>query len=74
MSEPKIVKASITAMPTTILDPMPKVIATFDTGEEEELFEYYPDEISFTESEFIGLTKAEACKLKFKKDQDYLRS
>lgn len=74
MSEPKIISAEITAMPKQMFDPMPKVIATFDDGRVEELFEYYPDEISFTPQEFRGLTEAEAKHLKFKKDKEYLQS
>ena len=55
MSEPKIISAEITAMPKDFFDfTMPKVIATFDDGSVEELFSYYPDEISFTPQEFKG--------------------
>jgi len=74
MSEPKIITAKITAMPKSWLDPMPKVIATFDDGSVEEVFQYYPDEISFTEREFHGLTLSEARALKGKKDMAFLRS
>lgn len=70
----KIVKAKITEMPKSLFDPMPKVIATFDDGSEKELFSYYPDELSFHESEFEGLTEREAVHLKYKKDVAYLRS
>jgi len=70
----KIVSAKITAMPKQMFDPMPKVIATFDDGSEKELFTYYPDEISFTEQEFIGLSESEARQLKFEKDTAFLRS
>ena len=41
-------------MPEGMLDPMPKVNVKLSDGEEKELFEFYPDEISFTEVEFIG--------------------
>jgi hypothetical protein len=70
----KIVKCTITAQPRSFLDPMPKVIITLEDGTTKELFEYYPDEISFTESEFIGLTEDEARHLKFVKDKHYLQS
>lgn len=70
----KIISAVITPMPKSFCDPMPKVIATFDNGESKELFSYYPDEISFRPSEFIGLTEPEARNLKFKKDKSYLQS
>lgn len=70
----KITKAVITPMPKDIFDPMPKVIATFDNGETKELFSFYPDEISFSESEFIGLTENEAHNLFHRKDVEYIRS
>jgi hypothetical protein len=70
-----IKKARITAMPKSIIDlEMPKVYVTLEDGKEEFLFEYYPDEISFTESDFIGLTIQEAFELKRKKDVAYLQS
>lgn len=70
----KIKSCRITAMPKGFLDPMPKVIVTFEDNSEKELFEYYPDEISFSSSEFIGLTEEEGRHLKFKKDKQYLQS
>lgn len=70
----KITKCTITAQPKSFFDPMPKVIITLEDGITKELFEYYPDEISFTASEFIGLTEDEARHLKFKKDKQYLQS
>ncbi|MCF8001834.1 MAG: hypothetical protein K9K76_08280 [Halanaerobiales bacterium] len=73
-SKSKIVKAEITKRPESLFDPMPKVIVTFETGEKEELFEFYPDEIDFKENEFIGLTKNEALKLRQKKDKEFLQS
>jgi hypothetical protein len=72
--ELKIVSAIITAMPKGFLDPMPQVWVTYEGGKEQMLFEYYPDEISFTADEFIGLTRSEAIHLKFKKDKKYLQS
>ena len=74
MKSKKIKSAKITAMPRYILDPIPKVIATFEDNSTKELFSFYPNEISFTPDEFIGLTEAEAVKLKNKKDLDYLQS
>ena len=74
MSEKKIIACKISPMPKTFFDPMPTVTVTFDDGEVKELFSFYPDEIHFTEHEFIGLTEAEARHLKFKKDGDYLQS
>ena len=75
--EQKIIKAEITKMPRPMpegmFDPMPKVNVTLEDGSTETLFEYYPDEISFTADEFIGLTVAEGRRLKTKKDTQYLR-
>ncbi len=70
----KITACRITAQPKSLFDPMPEVHATFEDGSEKKLFSYYPDEISFTESEFIGLTESEAHALRHKKDVAYLRS
>lgn len=71
---PVIVSARITAMPKALFDPMPKVIVVDSSGAETTLFEFYPDEISFTEGEFIGKTLEQARRLKFEKDRNYLRS
>jgi len=51
---------------------MPKVFVTTEDNKEHFLFSYYPDEISFTPQEFIGLTKVEACNLHMSKDTAYL--
>ena len=69
-----ITDARITAMPVQLGDEMPIVKARIDNGPEVELLTYYPDEISFTESELIGLTVEAAKQLHFKKDVAYLRS
>ena len=70
----KIISARITAMPKSLFDPMPQVYITLENGVEEFLYDYYPDEISFTPSEFVGLTKDEARHLKFVKDKRFLQS
>ena len=54
--------------------PKPKVKVQFDNGEEKTLFEFFPDEISFSEKEFIGLTEEAAHRLRFDKDKMYLQS
>lgn len=76
MSKPKLItQCRITAMPKSFFDPMPQVMVKLAFEKEEQLlFEFYPDEISFTESEFIGLTIEEAKTLKGKKDRNYLKS
>jgi hypothetical protein len=47
MSESRIVQATIGPMPVSLFDAMPKVTVTFDDGTQQELFQYYPDELSF---------------------------
>lgn len=70
-----ITAAEITALPKTWLDDMPKVIVALDNGTVDlELFSYYPDEISFTASEFVGLTVGQAFALRHKRDVSYLQS
>lgn len=61
-------------MPKGMLDPMPQVKVRFDDGSEKILFEFYPDELSFTENEFIGLTEKQAHELRMKKDIEFLQS
>jgi len=61
-------------MPLGMFDPMPKVIAIFEDGSSKTLFTFYPDEITFSANEFIGLTEAEAHALFHRKDSHYLRS
>ena len=61
-------------MPLGMFDPMPEVIATFEDGSTKTLFSFYPDEITFTASEFTGLTEEEAHTLFQRKDRSYLRS
>ena len=70
----KIVKCEIGDYPKDLFEPMPKVKVVFDDGTVKELFQFYPDEISFESNEFLGLTEDEAYHLKFKKDVNYLRS
>lgn len=70
---PLIVSVRFTAMPVNAFDPVPEVWATFEDGEEKLLFSYYPDEISFMESEFICLTEEQARRLRHERDVDYLR-
>lgn len=70
----KIVKAEISPMPKSFLDPMPAVSVEYENGETEKLFSFYPDEILFSSKEFVGLTRSEAFELKHKRDVAYLRS
>jgi hypothetical protein len=61
-------------MPQGMFDPMPEVIATFEDGSIKTLFAFYPDEVSFRASEFVGLTEEDAHSLFQQKDTSYLRS
>jgi len=74
----KITDAFITPMPRPMplgmFDPMPEVIATFEDGTRKALFAFFPDEVSFRASEFIGLTEQETHTLFQQKDTTYLRS
>lgn len=70
----KIKSARITAQPISLGDPMPQVYVTLEDGIEQPLYEYYPDEISFSPDEFVGLTVKEAITLKFEKDKYYLKN
>ena len=74
----KIISAIITPMPRPMphgmFDPMPEVVATFEYGSAKTLFSFYPDEISFHASEFIGLTEQAAHALKQRKDVAFLQS
>ena len=70
----KIKSARITSLPKDFRDPMPEVYVTMEDGHEQFLFQYYPDEISFSPNEFVGLTIEEAQGLRRKKDKEYLQS
>lgn len=73
MENNKIISAArITPMPVKFTDPLPEVFVTIG-GEEVFLFDYMPDEISFTPSEFIGKTLEEARELFRKKNAGYLQ-
>jgi len=48
--------------------------ATLSNGEEVELYSFYIDELSFSNSELVGKTVDEAHALRQKKDTEYLRS
>jgi len=61
-------------MPEGMFDPMPEVKVVFDNGVEKVLFDFFPDEISFTEDEFIGLTEEAAIRLRTEKDIKFLQS
>ena len=74
----KIISAIITPMPRPMpqgmSDPKPEVVATFEDGSSKTLFSFYPDELSFRASEFVGLTEEQALALRHRKDVAYLQS
>lgn len=51
-----------------------EVNVVYDDGTGGKIFAYYPDELSFAECEFVGLTKDEALELFTHRDMAYLRS
>jgi hypothetical protein len=74
VSPPTILSAEIGPYPTNLMDPVkPIVKATFSDGQVRELFSFYPDEIGFIESDFIGKTEAQARVLRYQKDVAYLQ-
>jgi hypothetical protein len=76
MSQPKIVSCVVGPFPKRMrfTDPLPKVAVVFDDGTAKDLFQFFPDELSFTEAEFVGKTEQEAYELFHKKDLAYLNS
>lgn len=69
-----IISAVIGPEMKSMFDALPTVTAKFSDGSEKELFSFYPDEISFTEPELIGLTEDQAFALLGQKDLEYLRA
>ena len=74
MAESIIVACKIGPYPQSHFDPRPKVAVTYDNGIRETLFFFYPDELSFSEREFIGLTRDQALAVRHRKDVAYLQS
>jgi len=60
-------------MPKTMFEGGARVMADLGHGEEK-IFEFYPDEISFSATELEGKTVDEALSLKQQKDLAYLQS
>jgi hypothetical protein len=70
----RIVAASITPLSIGPFDPVPAVLVKLEDGSEKLLFRYYPDELSVTADEVVGLTDGEALDLEHRKDVACLRS
>jgi len=60
-------------MPEGMFDPMPQVWVKLENGEEQMLFEFFPDEIDFLSDEFIGLNESQAYNLRQQKDINYIQ-
>lgn len=68
-----VVSARITPLPQRLGDPLPEVWVTCEDGTETKVFDFYPDELSFSGDEFVGLTVEECRLLKFGRDRAFLQ-
>lgn len=68
-----IVSARITPLPQRLGDPLPEVWVTREDGSEVMAFDYYPDELTFSGDEFVGLTLEECRLFKFGRDRAFLQ-
>ncbi len=72
VNNPIIIKCNISPyprpMPQGRFDQIPEVKVQLNNGDKLTLFKFYPDEITITESEMIGLSVEQAKRLKFEKD------
>jgi len=76
MNTPRIVRCVITHPRGRALDMSSTVSASFDNDPVTlvKLFDFYHDELSFSEGEFIGKTRAEAGQIRLARDVAYLQS
>lgn len=68
-----VVSARITPLPQRLGDPLPEVWVGCEDGTETKVFDFYPDELSFSGDEFVGLTVEECRLLKFGRDRAFLQ-
>ena len=68
-----VVSARVTPVPQRLGDPLPEVWVTCEDGTETKVFDFYPDEITFSGDEFVGLTVEECRLLKFGRDRAFLQ-
>jgi hypothetical protein len=74
MEKEKVIARAVITKPTDMFT-CPEVFVVFEgEAQKHRLFEYFPDEISFSPEEFVGLTKRQAHELKARKDLAYLKS
>ena len=64
---PRVVRATIMQKHLLCYGSPSCVMAYFSNGEYRELFEFYPEELHFKETEFLGLTYEEAFQVKVEK-------
>lgn len=70
-----ITNVRITPYPQSFSDPIPEIYVKYwENDNEEFLFSFYHNEISFSEEDLIWKTKEEALELKHTKDKNYLQS
>lgn len=74
MDEPKFITGCV--IKKSIVDPTVNVVEIWldDDPDWQVLFTYYPNEIKFTDDEFIGLTVEDALNLHWERELEYLRS
>ncbi len=74
MYEPKFITGC--EIKKSIVDPTVNVVEIWldDDPDWQVLFTYYPNEIKFTDDEFIGLTVEDALNLHWERELEYLRS
>lgn len=66
---------AVTFVPAAWDVPSPvDVVATLTDGNTVTLFRYFPDELSFTASDFVGRSIDEARALRHRRDVDWLQS
>lgn len=50
-----------------------EIWVTYNTGEQERIGHYYPDELCYSTRSFIGLTRDQALRFMIERDTAYLR-
>ena len=74
MSDTRKIDAARITECRSMFDAPPEVRVRLEgETEEQTLFSFFPDEISFTAAEFIGLTVEQAHSLRHRKDVAYLQ-
>lgn len=74
MNATQIIKPKIVSIKRDVYLGSCTLYAGFDNGKEDKLFSFYIDELTFDESDLIGLTEDEAHQLRHQRDVAFLRS